>query len=213
MRDVEEVLGRELGEEDFRKTRSYNELSSKQIQEALLLAGESRLVAAVYLRHCVEHSDGYDDFIDEVLVERLLTPEEWGKSRVICYPEIESAKCMQTPAEDLLAPLRGLEGERWFRVTPTLEDWMGFSVYPGAPGVVQDAPYWKSFDGRFGCSRFGRRLEAKIDFEQIDNDAPGCGVTAFGLLVEWLANAIALRRSRSTHFLRYALRLSCVRRR
>ena len=62
------------------------------------LHAKSRAAAAVYLRHYVEHWDGYDDFIDDVLIAEK-SAEDWGVRDVIVYPSSQLSLFAQAGAE------------------------------------------------------------------------------------------------------------------
>ncbi len=159
MESVEKMVGRPFRSEGHKSVRSFNDLPLELLGEVRELARKSRAAAAVYLRHYVEHWDGYDDFIDDVLIAEK-SAEDWGVRDVIVYPSSQLSLLLRQELSGVLVSLSAFAGERC-RVVPTLRTWWEYPGYGGAPGVVvADSPYWFEVGKNLSFSAFeGERLE------------------------------------------------------
>ncbi len=139
---VEIYLGRSLASEHH-VVETLNDLSAFRLAEARLLARHGRLAVVDYLQHVVRHAD-LDDvaaFFDDV-VSGDVPPNEWGFRDVISIASIDTRALLTTPRDEVLAKLEAIDGERWWRATPTRSLWDS-SGLAGAPGVLlRRIPYW-----------------------------------------------------------------------
>jgi len=143
---LEDALGYLLRPEDEQSVTNFNEMTPEMVEEMRNLG--SRLLATEYLRFYVSNTEAYDEFVDDVLAGTVSEPSTWGRRDVVVFPSDRVSFLVTHESEEILAPMLGVNGERWFRVVPTVRDWWGFPGYAGAPAViVRDAPYWFELNG------------------------------------------------------------------
>lgn len=142
LQSLEEVLGRRLREDERGSIATLNDLPAELVEEVRALNEKSRVASTEYLRFYVRKLDAVDEFISDVLELGTISASSWGIRDLICFSKLNANYWSRCDVPSMVGALMSVDGLRWWRVAPRLDewDWLGIS---GAPGVlVRDATYW-----------------------------------------------------------------------
>jgi hypothetical protein len=137
----ERLLGRPLLPGAQHSVPTLNDLGPEMLAEARMLANKSLVAAVGYLHFHVAKSVEAPDFCTDVLLGGA-DPATWGIKDLLCFRNVKALLSFRV--SDFVEGLKGVSGERWFRLPPTADS--PYSNVPGAPGVlVRSARYWWTF--------------------------------------------------------------------
>jgi hypothetical protein len=132
---IEKLLGRPMREKERGTVASLTELPSALIEEARLVARESRLLATRFLSYYLADPrlDTMAEYIDEVLLGGA-DLDQWLTREYFCMPDPNWEPLLRSDATSQLAPLALLGESHWCRPLPRFGHWHLDTA--GAPGIL-----------------------------------------------------------------------------
>lgn len=192
---LEKLLGRRVAPDERGSIPSLDAVPDALLEEVRAVASRSRMGGVEILQFYVVESDldHVAAFLDDV-VHGSRDPEGWGRFDVLCGPSVALSDALQTSVESILSGLAPVEGDRWWRVEPSLEDWNA-SGSAGAPSVlIKQVPYyWTATSSTEWIRLTDERLEPIVDLDvavrrwvasriawEIDPSGDGSGIGTVG---------------------------------
>jgi len=132
--EIEQLIGRLIDERDRASLRDLNSLPRKLQEDLERLAPMQR---AGYLRFLVGPEDHrfLKRFAEDVF-DLGIDAANWRRGGAL-FPRFTERELLRLEVSEILAPLRWVEGESWWRKQPLLRLWEGYDDSVGQPLLLR----------------------------------------------------------------------------
>ena len=132
--EIEHQIGRVIEERERASLRDLNALPTALREELERL---DPLQRASYLRFLVEPDDRrfLKPFTEDVF-DRGVDAASWRRGGAL-FPQFTEGELLRLEASEILAPLRRIEGESWWRKHPLLGQWEVYDNSVGQPLILR----------------------------------------------------------------------------